>query len=79
MKSILLTAILLVCGLPAFAQTQTQTNCTANGNQINCTSTDNSAANAAAAQQQKDLDASMNNLGTAIGTALPESVRRRMR
>ncbi len=74
MKSILFTAILLLFGLPAFAQTQTQTNCTANGDQINCTSTDNSAANAAAAQQQKDIDESMNKMGNAIGTAIGNKI-----
>ena len=61
----------LLCGSTARAQgTTTQTTCNVNGQQVNCTSTDNSAQQAAQAQQQADIDASFRQLGDALGTAI---------
>lgn len=67
MKSILLTTVLLLFGIPAFAQTQMQTNCTANGDQINCTSTSGGDKSAALAQQQKEIDENLQKSGAALG------------
>jgi hypothetical protein len=72
MKAILLTTTLLLFGLPAFAQTQTQTNCTVNGNQANCTSTSYGDKSAAIAQQQKEIDENLQKSGAALGAIVAQ-------
>jgi hypothetical protein len=72
MKSVLLTTTLLLFGLPAFAQTQTNTNCDAYGNQINCTSTSYGDKSAAIAQQQKEIDENLQKSGAALGAIVAQ-------
>jgi hypothetical protein len=59
---------------PAFGQSQSTTNttCTANGQQINCTSTTSTAADAAAqrAETQREINEAGANAGYALGTAI---------
>lgn len=72
MRSILITIVLLLFGLPALAQTQTQTNCNAYGNQINCTSTSYGDKSAAIAQQQKEIDENLQKSGAALGAIVAQ-------
>jgi hypothetical protein len=72
MRSIQITIAALLFGLPAFAQTQTQTDCTANGNQVNCTSTSYGDKSAAIAQQQKEIDENLQKSGAALGAIVAQ-------
>src|SRR5271154_2763167 len=72
MRSILITIVALLFGLPAFAQTQTQTNCNAYGSQINCTSTSYGDKSAAIAQQQKEIDENLQKSGAALGAIVAQ-------
>lgn len=73
MKTIIVILSLLLASLAA-AQTTTTTNCDVNGNQVNCTSTDDNAQQQAKAQQQADNDKAMSDLGSALGTGLANAI-----
>jgi hypothetical protein len=73
MKTAFLAMGVLVAS-SAFGQTQSTTNttCTANGQQINCTSTTSTTADAAAqrAETQREINEAGANAGYALGTAI---------
>jgi hypothetical protein len=74
MKTVLIVTVLFLVAAPVFAQTQSTTNttCTANGQQINCTSTTSTTADAAAqrAETQREINEAGANAGYALGTAI---------